>query len=90
MATLQRTKDVFTLSNAVVTTGFDYLGEIEEDWVALCVLGEPLIVFSDAYEAVRVLAYLDSDGISLERADVLDYLEEALAMCEITHKTIQP
>ena len=90
MATLERIKDVFTLSNAVVTTGYDYLGAIEEDWVALSVLGEPLIVFSDAYEAVRVLQYLDSDGISLERADVLDYLEEALEMCQVTHKTIQP
>ncbi|WBT08096.1 hypothetical protein PAB09_09330 [Corynebacterium sp. SCR221107] len=90
MATLERTKDVFTLSNAVVTTGFDYLGVVEEDWVALSVLGTPIIVFSDAYEAVRVLQYLDSDGISLERADVDDYIEEALMMCQVTHKTIRP
>lgn len=91
MATLERVQDVFSLSRAIVVTGYDHLGAIEEEWLALTFNGQPVVVFQDAGEAGRVLAYLDTDSFdTTDPADVLGYVDEAVYMCKVTHKTIRP
>lgn len=91
MATLKTVQSDFALSRAVVVNGYDHLGAIEEEWLALTFNGQPIVVFQDAAEAGRVLAYLDTDEFdTTDPADLLGYVDEAVYTCQVTHKTIRP